>query len=85
MTKDNQNPGKFNSNPGGTGGQVNQVVSKDIWPSPPVTRPPINDVLEDQAVVEAPPPKDLTELGETEGEGNGKKASKRRQAKLMLD
>ena len=58
MTKDNHDLGKFDLNSGGAGGQVKQVAAKHSWPSLPVPHPSINEVLEDQAAVEAPLRKD---------------------------
>ena len=41
---------------------MQQVAAKRVWPSLPASHP-INEVLEDQAAVEAPLLKDLIELG----------------------
>ena len=46
--------GKFNLRSGGTGGQVEQVAAKQVWPSLPGPHPSISEVVEDQATVEAP-------------------------------
>ena len=54
MTKNNHNLGKLDLTSGGDGGQVEQVAAKPSWPSLPAPDPPVNNVLEDQAAVEAP-------------------------------
>ena len=54
MTKNNHDLGKLNLNSGGAGGQVEQVAAKPSRPSLPVPNPSVNEVLEDQAAVEAP-------------------------------
>ena len=42
---------------------MEQVAAKHAWPSLPVHHPFINEVLEDEAAVEAPVLKDLIDLG----------------------
>ena len=54
MTKTNHVLGKLNLIFGGAGGQVEQVAAKPSRPSLPVPNPSVNEVLEDQAAVEAP-------------------------------
>ena len=62
-TQDNHDPGKVDLFSRGAGGQVEQAAAKQVRPSLPAPHLYTNEVLEDQAAVEAPLLKDLLKSG----------------------